>query len=221
MNQDNQQNPYSPPAAGASDWDPNVAAATAAPEMAPTSAPKVFGVLSIVFSSITLLTSLFSSCLGLFGGGMTSLSNTLPGNTADAPRIKEMMEFMGTIYTAMGAQGVVFLVMSAILLFVGIGQLRYRRWAAQGSIYWSALALVVLVGVVVMSYAVIGPAYEKMFEMMSKGGASGALPSELTAKLSGWIGGSTGIASVILYAPYPILMLIFFSRPRIRAAMQQ
>jgi|GEM_PF-1653216 hypothetical protein len=221
MNQENQQNPYSPPAAGETDWDPNVAMASAAPEATPTSAPKVFGVLSIVFSSITLLTSLFSSCLGLFGGGMTSLSGTIPGSGADAGRVKEMMEFMGTIYTAMGAQGVVFLVMSAILLVVGIGQLRYRRWAAQGSVYWSILALLVLVGVVILSYAVIGPAYEKMFEVISKGGASGALPTELTSKLSGWIGGSTGIASVIFYAPYPILMLIFFSRPRIKAAMQQ
>jgi hypothetical protein len=214
----NAPNPYSPPNAAQAPYRE--------PEQVPqnqpsTAIPKVFGILSIIFASMVLLFGLLGSCMGFAFRSLGNLGSSLPQSGQAGEQARIMMEYMGTIYFYIGIQSLAFAAMSAWLLTIGIGQLRYRRWARNHTIYWSIAAFVVLVAVVVFSFAFIGPAYQRMFEAMAKSAPSGALPSAFTGTMSGLVGGSTGITMLIFYAPYPILLLIYFTRPRVIAAMNQ
>jgi hypothetical protein len=155
------QNPYAPPGTAATEWAP---AAPAAAHVAPSSAPKVFGILSIIFASIVLLFGLIQSCSGLAAPVMSKVGQLAPEGDSKARELQSMMSLMATVYTAIGIQGLALTIMSALLLAIGVGQLRYREWAGRWSVYWAGLALVVLAGMVALSFLLIGPAYQKMFE---------------------------------------------------------
>jgi len=128
---------------------------------------------------------------------------------------------MGTIYMAIGIQGLVFTIMSSLLLAIGVGQMRYRRWASQWSVYWAGLALVAVVGFIALSFFVIGPAYQKMFEGLQRATPTGAMPTAFTSSLSSMLGGTSSLMTILFYSPYPILMLYFFTRENVRAAMDR
>src|SRR5262245_60075344 len=117
--------PYQPPAA---DLSQPVEPLQELPPHQRSAAPKVFGVLSIIFSSLVLLGSTF----GLLG---TAASSVLEGvsdvanDSEKAAEIKAMVAPMAKIYQGIGLQSMILFVMSALLLAIGIGQLRYRAWA--------------------------------------------------------------------------------------------
>ena len=211
-------NPYAPPAASDAQWDPAMSATAAAP--IPTAIPKVFGVLSIVFGSLMLLGGLIGACTGFIGQGFTGMGSKLPGaGGQEAEMVRVMMKYLGTIYAAMGVQSLVFAAMSGWLLAIGIGQARYRRWACRWAVYWGSTALVVLVGMILVSVLWIGPAYSAMFTEIGRSAPSGTLPAGLTSSLSGLFGGTSGAMTAIFYGPYPILLLVYFTRDRVRAVM--
>jgi hypothetical protein len=212
------ENPYAPPAAAQEGWTPSP---PPGPPATPTSAPKVFGILSIIFGSLIMLTSLLSSCVGFAGQGMSSLGHLAPRDDAQSRMMQDALREMGSIYTIMGLQGLVLVAMSALLLAIGIGQLRYRRWAASWSVYWGGLALVVLVAMTVVSFLVIGPAYQKFFDAVSRASPTGAIPMPFTSSMGKMMGGGSAAIMGIFYAPYPILMLYFFTRENIHAAMDR
>src|SRR5215831_9619270 len=124
--------PYQPPSADLSQPQGQL------PALAPherSAAPKVFGVLSIILASIQLLLS----TLGLLFSAATSAADSLGSLSTDpdkAADLNAMMHPMAKIYQGFGIQSVVLFVMSALLLAIGIGQLRYRAWACRWSVYW-------------------------------------------------------------------------------------
>jgi hypothetical protein len=133
--------------------------------------------------------------------------------------LEAMMSHLGTIYSALGIQGLVLAAMSGWLLALGIGQLRYRRWACRGSVYWGGAALAVLVGMLLLALLVIGPAYQAMFDDLARVSPSGSAPAAFTSNLGTIFGGGSGVVMAVFYAPYPILLLYYFSRERVRAVM--
>jgi hypothetical protein len=199
-------NPYAPPAGGTLP-PPPAYPPPPDPEPVPggtrTSLPKVMGVLSIVFGSLMLMGGLFGSCTALLG------------------QKTEMMESMATIYTVTGVQNLVMALMSALLLAIGIGQLRYRQWARIWSVRWALAALVAVLAIVVLSFAVIGPLYQEMMTSISKHSAEGGPPMNFGSGFGAMMGGTFGVISIIFLSPYPILMLIFFSRPHVKLAMSE
>jgi hypothetical protein len=72
-----------------------------------------------------------------------------------------------------------------------------------------------------MAFFLIGPAYQKLFESIARGSPTGALPSGLAGSMSTLFGGSSSLLAVFFYAPYPILLLIYFTREHVRAAMDR
>ena len=48
---------------------------------------------------------------------------------------------LSSMYLGMGAISAILSVMSALLIALGIGQLRYRAWAAVWSVRWGVVAL--------------------------------------------------------------------------------
>lgn len=188
---------------------------------APTAVPKVFGILSIIFASLMILFSLPTSCMSLAGPAMGTLGQIVPDDDPNAAAVQGMMESIGTAYTAMGVQGLLLLVMSSILLAVGIGQVRYRRWAAEWSVYWGIGGLVSVGLMIALMLGVVGPAYEQMFATIAETDSTAQLPEGFGSFLGSAIGGWTALMTVIFYAPYPLLMVIFFKRPNVQAAMNQ
>jgi hypothetical protein len=199
--------PFTPPAS-------DISATPEAPSR-PTGAPKIFGILSIVFSSLMLLYSL----LKMLAGGMVSAVGSMapPSDDPQFAEIQSMLEPMARIYRALAWEGTLVAVLSGLLLAIGIGQLRYREWARRWTVYWSFAALAAVVGMVAISVLVIGPSYAQIIDQAARVGT--AHEAAMFSGMGSWFGRSSAILTVFVYSPYPILMAIFFSRPNIRAAM--
>jgi len=179
-----------------------------------TMVPKTFGVLSIVFSSLTLLWGLMSSFMVIIPWALDSVEKMASTKPAEAAILAPMK----AVYGGMGAIGLILTVMSGVLLAVGIGQLRYRRWARAATVWWAQAALLAIVGMIAISLMVIGPGYRDLFAATARGAAEGAPAPDMGAFAS-IFGGSFSVLFVFFYAPYPILLLAFFTRERVREAM--
>jgi hypothetical protein len=214
MAPDDPQNPFAPPKAVdsfAEPWPPKTGLPPGGP--ATSSVPKVFGTLSIIFASIVMLGGLLGSC-----GLCLAFA---PENTG-APEARAMVQPMKLLGVGMGLQSLMLLGMSVWLLILGIGQLRYRRWARGQSVAWGGAGLVGVAVMVVLGFLVIGPAYREMFDAaahLPDAMHGGSPPPNFPASFGTLMGGSMSLMSVIFYAPYPILMLIMFSRENVKASM--
>lgn len=176
-----------------------------------TSAPRTFGVLSIVFASIVLVGSLF----GLLGLVVPVLLKHAP--PPSRPEDAQALTMLSTMYLGMGAISAILSVMSALLLALGIGQLRYRAWAAVWSVRWGVVALG---AVVVMAILMTTTMRSTLGGIAATANATGAGTDGAAARnIGGFIGGVYAAMMVLFYSPYPILMLVYFSRDRVRAAM--
>jgi hypothetical protein len=183
--------------------------------------PKVFGILSIVFASIVLLFSLFAF-LGSFAGAnmkdVIAASGGMRG--VDEAMVSVLADLIGDIYTGAAINSGLFVVFSALLLAIGIGQVGYRRWARSWSVYWGIGALVSLVVMSIVLFAMVAPVYDRIFE------AAGAMADDpqirrmMAAADMGPIAGAGGTVFLILFfSPYPILLLSFFTKARLKEAM--
>ena len=207
--------PYQPPAADLSQPHGEL------PRLAPherSTAPKVFGVLSIIFASIVLL----FSTLGLLAGAATGAAGagaTLP-SSSDADKLAAQAGVK--VLEGFAVQSLILFVMSALLLAIGIGQLRYRVWARRWSVYWAGAALACVAVLVAISLLIISPAYAELFDSASqqiKPGAE-ALGGSM-GSLSAVLGGTFAVMCIIFYTPYPAMMLLFFTRAHVRASMTE
>jgi hypothetical protein len=171
-------NPYAPPAATVDE--------VAAPPPAERSAvPMVFGILSVIFAGLFLLFCLLAGTIGVL---------SRPRPPVPAERVEPTRPHHRHTEPPDGAMAIVGLGMlggSIALLVIGIGQIRYRRWAARAAVVWSIAAPAVVIGGVVWA------------GMVASGDALFAL-----------------IPTVVLLLPYPVLLLIFFTRPRVLASMR-
>lgn len=175
----------------------------------PPSGPRTLGTLSIIFGAIVAAFSFFGAIGGAgMAGMMTNMMKGLPGN-ADFSGVME--DYLHAIRTPSLIQGLVFVGMSIWLIVLGVGQRRYRAWAARQSVLWSVVALVVLVGAMVMYLTVIGPAAERMMEAIA---SHSDAPNPLGSFTS-----FAGLGGMIFYAPYPIILIVTFRKPAIVSAM--
>lgn len=208
-------NPFAPPV---TDEPPEQPWAQAGPRSV---VPRVFGVLSIVFSSLLL----FLFLIGAAGAGIKAwrqsqvaararVEQAPPSSSASkgrpvrveadpAPPRPPPARSKGSrartpggsaVSVVGGVSALLFLLLTPALLVLGIGQVRYRRWALTPTIIWAVLALFSLGGLV---------------------GMAAADPQESGGALVGMI------TSFAFFAPYPILLLVFFTRPRTIAALRR
>jgi hypothetical protein len=212
------RSPYQPPMADLS--QPGTELPIAPHER--SGAPKVFGVLSIIFASLML----FFSAMGLLATAATSTMERGIGiSSPDSDKTEQLnavMRPMAKVYKGIGLQSLILFLMSALLLAIGIGQLRFRAWAGRWSVYWGVAGLVCVGLLVAISLLVISPAYGELFESAARlkpqTDGQPALPPSMGG-LTAVFGGTFAVLSVIVYAPYPALMLLFFTRERVRASM--
>ena len=175
--------------------------------MGVTTVPRTFGILSIVFASLVLVGSLFG-LLGLLVP-MFAAHAPPPARPEDA----QALRMISTMYLGMGIVSAILSVMSALLLALGIGQLRYRAWAAVWSVRWGIVALGALVVMAILMTTT-------MRSTLGSIATVAEAPNPGAARQVGTAFGAVYAAMMVLfYAPYPILLLAYFSRDRVRAAM--
>ncbi len=175
--------------------------------MGVTAAPRTFGILSLVFASLVLVGSLF----GLLGLLVPMLAAHAPPPAR--PEDAQALKMLSTMYLGMGLISAILSVMSALLIALGIGQLRYRKWAAVWSVRW---AIVALGAVVVMAILMTTTMRSTVGSIASVAQA----PNAGAARQVGTAFGAVYATMIVLfYSPYPILLLVYFSRDRVRAAM--
>jgi len=175
--------------------------------MGVTAVPRTFGILSIVFASLVLVGSLF----GLVGLVVPVLVAHAPPSTR--PGDAQALQMLSSMYLGMGIISAILSVMSALLLALGIGQLRYRQWAAVWSVRWGVVALGAVVVMAILMTTTM---------RSTLGSIAGAadVPNPTAARQVGTAFGAVYAAMMVLfYSPYPILLLAYFSRDRVRAAM--
>jgi len=141
-----------------------------------------------------------------------------PGTIA----LTRITELMSRAYLAYGVQAAIVLTMSVWLIVLGVGQRRYRRWATRQTIVWSVVAVVVLVLMVCLSVLVIVPATDGVLSMVRALGVEHISPLQAHFGHGRWItfgGRKSAIIMVLLYAPYPFLLLSYFTRRETKAVM--
>jgi len=136
-------------------------------------APKVFGILSITFGAVmTLFSGLFA-----LAGLIATEGLGAQKRPEDAPLVM--------MFLAIAAW-------SALLIAVGVGQVRYRHWSLSATWVWSASGVLVAL-VCIVGFAMVLPRTEAA--------ASFATPTALLL-------------------PYPVLMVIFFTRPAVKESLK-
>jgi hypothetical protein len=207
--------PYQSPTA---DLSQPVAPLQELPPHQRSGAPKVFGVLSIIFSSVVLL----GSALGLLGtlasSALAGAGNMVP-DADKAAELNAMLAPMARVYQGLGLESLILFLMSVLLLAIGIGQLRYRAWARRWSVYWAVAGLACVVLLVVISMVIVSPAYADLLDALSRIKPPNGEQMPQLGALSGMVGGVFAVIAIILYTPYPALMLLFFTREHVRASM--
>lgn len=169
--------------------------------------PQVMGILSIVFGSLVGLFSLF----GLLGTGMM-MGMPTGGEVQGFDQTYE--DFLEIARVPNLINGVLMVGMSIALLVIGIGQVKYRKWAAQASVAWGAAALVVLVILAVVQFTMVAPAMQQLFDDLAASEPEAAQFAEFGSMM-----GVMGIFRLALYLPYPILMIVFFRKRPVVEAM--
>ena len=172
-----------------------------------TAVPRTFGTLSIVFASLVLVSSVF----GMLSLVVPILASHAPPSAK--PGDAEALELMSSMYLGIGIISCILAVMSGLLLALGIGQLRYRKWAAVWSVRW---AVVAIGAVVVMAILMTTMMRSTVGSVATLGGVANPQAAREVGSMFGLVYASM---VVVFYSPYPILMLVYFSRERVRAAM--
>jgi hypothetical protein len=142
--------------------------------------PRVFGILSIIF------------------GGLGALS--APNNIRSAT--SNLMQFMveSALHRHLLLGAVIYLGVSGVaLVFVGIGQLRYRAWARVATLVWSASALLFVVAMEIIVFGVIVPSTSESTEA--------------------WFLVLWQVFGAVALSVYPILMWVYFRGERARLWM--
>jgi hypothetical protein len=189
------------------------------PAARPTGIPKVFGTLSIVFSSLTLMWGLIALCMLLGAVMVDKIGTMVPDKGSIGEGEKQVFHLLKSIYLGIGLHGVILTIMSSLLLAIGIGQLRYRNWARTWTIYWGVAALVSIGLMAVINIVIIGGAYNEIIQTAAQHAAQGKPAPKGLDGIGSFFGGAYTIMTFIFYAPYPILLLAFFTRPRVRESM--
>jgi len=166
-----------------------------------SSTPNVLGILSIVFGSIVVLLTLLALVQNPLDSMLLRAMDELGPAVA---RLRAAIEPWSTI------SSVVMLLMGGSLIFVGVGQRGYRRWARGATITWSGVALAVTATQVLLQVLVFNP-------------ASGAFAAEVLDGALSSLASNAGVGGVVLtlllYLPYPIVQLVLVRRPEVEAAM--
>ena len=144
--------------------------------------PKVFGILSIIGGGLFVLSSLnrLEGPLQVSSTGFDSTMNRDVGHLANATMYLNLL--LG--------------VMAAWLVVIGLGQIRYRRWARRQAIAWSVTSFLTIIAIDVVLLAIVAP-----------------------AMWDSWLATAMAVIAPIVLVPYPIILLAHACGSKARSSM--
>jgi hypothetical protein len=177
----------------------------------------VMGILNIILGSLFLLCNL---CLGIlllamFGGGLDA--KLFPGGVNP---LSDMWDFMkvevpGFAVITIGEM-VANMVLSAILIIAGIGLLAFRNWGRVLSIIYGVFTIVVRVGGLVFTLAMVNPATARwQQDFQRRHGAAGMGQQNMGDAYMNNIG---SVLTTVVSMTYGIVLLIIMLLPAVSAA---
>jgi hypothetical protein len=188
--------------------------------------PKTMGVLLIIFASIYLLSSLFSSAAAFLGG---SFMDALPGLKGAIPKLEEsginlekILAQLKPMYLMQGGEKLATAAISCFGLFAGIKLVQYSPAGLRLAMWWAISALGYLVLEIMIFFIFLQPMITKFFKTITD--QVGPLLGKDRAALDILMGiaGNSGAASVIggalFMAIFPILMISLMSTTAARKA---
>ena len=164
--------------------------------------PRIFGRLSIIFGAIIS----FKNLNELVTDFAVQTNLNLPQKLVD------VAVNLAHVYKPVN---IVMLVFSLVLLVIGFGQLNYRRWVQQWTVMWSYSALLTLV--IKSSYLFM---YARVYQAMQLN----YLTDQFIGIKNAYTPLMTGIlliaGELVTFAPYPILLLIFFNKQKVKESLK-
>jgi hypothetical protein len=157
----------------------------------------VFGVLNIVFGVFGLLSLLFAAAF-LAAAKATGAHRPLVFETLHS----HVYRVWTTVSLPLG------FVAAGVLVVAGVGLLVMKRWARVMTIVYAIYALVQALAGIAITFTVLLPAAVE---------ASSRRGPEAIAAIAGFVG---AIVGGVLGLAYPILLLIFMTRPRVVEAFR-
>lgn len=175
--------------------------------------PVTLGVLSMIFGSLVAFFSLVQLGLSAAGPMLTEKVQQLQEARHDpkAQALKPMLDKEQQTLRELRPynDGLVGgkLLLSVVLIAVGAGMYKRRRWSRSGALTWSALALLFLVGELLVRITIIQPRTKAIVaEMMAQA------PNPALRALPDAQGAIAIILLLALFAPYPLVLLALCGR---------
>ncbi|HEX6838742.1 MAG TPA: hypothetical protein VF334_19325, partial [Polyangia bacterium] len=181
--------------------------------------PVTLGVLAMVFGGLVALYSGVNLVFQHFSG---SFMNSMGHFAANAPRkpgqpdpsvvfqkMGDAVKAVAPYTTALMAGKVLF---SIALIVIGWGLYKRLRWSRGGAIGWSALALVYLVAEMIVTIGVVQPRVNAAMQEVFRGMPNGDPGAAMMQAMQGSQGVLTVVINLVLYAPFPIILLILCGR---------
>jgi hypothetical protein len=178
-------------------------------------APKVLGILSIVFGGLCAAWAPLGLMMKSFMNGVGQMANTLP----HTPGMRDPQLDFGAARAMLDAQwpyvvgsSIMYFTMSIALVIVGAGLLKRKQWGRKLAIGWSALALVIIVVQFALMTFYLIPVQDAARNAFYA--AHNAGPPPFDAQKAGQAGGVFGL---LFYAAYPIVLWAMLGKRQMEA----
>lgn len=175
----------------------------------------VFGVLNIIFGSLGLLCNL---CMG----GFIALFAVILNQPAQDREVAKLQEMMRPLVDAPGfaafitASMVVGIILAAVLLFSGIGLLKVQPWARTASIFWAVTSIIIQIGSLAYTIAVVNPAMENWLRQVAAQAKQGIPPPQNPAASA-----AQSVVGAVIGMTYAVVLLIFMFTPTVVNAFKR
>ncbi len=169
--------------------------------------PTPIGIISIVFGASGVLASVYGVAAPWLFSRMSWTPST-PAASIEFDPFSAMRKWAISM-TVVNGLGVL---VAAILLAGGIGLLQRKTWSATLLFWWAIVRIPLAIALTVVT---IGMQQEQMSEMSQQPGA--AIPAAFVSGFV-WFG---SILSIAWYCAYPTFLLIWLTRPAVRAEVKK
>jgi hypothetical protein len=181
--------------------------------------PVTLGILSMIFGGLIALYAVFNLVFSTFSGSLMSGMGQMMQNAPRRPgepdptvlfgKLGDVMKSVMPYTTAIMAGKLLF---SLALIAIGYGLYNRMRWSRNGAIGWSVLALLFLAAELIVTIGIIQPrvngAMQEVFRSMPHGDPGAAMMQAMQGSQSA----ITIVTNLVLYSPFPILLLILCGR---------
>ena len=174
----------------------------------PTSIPKVFGIIHIVYA-----------CLGMIGAAFGVLG--MVAMKAMAPHLGDEVEGLDVFFSAYDKMAMysyidvgIKVILGLVLLIAGIGLLKKKLWAQKLSVTWSVVRIIVGIGMTILSY---GAALQFQQDIADFTQTNGDQMDQFGLQSS--MQGVSSVMGVFVLSAYPVVSLILLSKKSVKDSL--